>query len=209
VLVGGLDIHMGRGNFQGEKGLAQDMSGSQYTQSKLSRGSIGMVWIPIRVTRWSAHWHHLANIIIIIIIIRTFVTSAVSANILNLRRKTTQHCKASACNGDTSAPATFVRNRLKSSTSTSSESCTRCRSSRSTRHCTRSLFSATNNQSHIISDRRRKRDYKMLINAQIAIHKPLYCVLSKCSTCCKLLLHRVPNVRLQLKTLFKQAITNK
>jgi len=118
VLVGGLDIHMGRGNFQGEKGLAQDMSGSQYTQSKLSRGSIGMVWIPIRVTRWSAHWHHLANIIIIIIIIRTFVTSAVSANILNLRRKTTQHCKASACNGDTSAPATFVRNRLKSSTST-------------------------------------------------------------------------------------------
>ena len=49
--------------------------------------------------------------------------------------------EASECIGE----VTLVKNRLKSSTSISSESCLRSRSSRSTRHSTRSLFNAANN----------------------------------------------------------------
>jgi len=53
------------------------------------------------------------------------------------------------CTGDgTSVMASLDdKNRLKSSTSTSSESCLRCMSSRSNRLSTSSLFSAANNHS--------------------------------------------------------------
>ena len=47
---------------------------------------------------------------------------------------------------------TLAKNRLKSSTSTSNESCVRCRSSRSSRYSTSSLFKAANNHSLYDSD---------------------------------------------------------
>ena len=56
-----------------------------------------------------------------------------------------QCCRASNSIGDASTLLILVKNRLKSSTSTSNESCARCRSSRSTRHSTSLLFSAANN----------------------------------------------------------------
>ena len=59
--------------------------------------------------------------------------------------KANQCCRVSNCAGEASALVTLVRNRLKSSTSTSSESCVRCRSSRSTRNSSSSLFKAANN----------------------------------------------------------------
>ena len=56
-------------------------------------------------------------------------------------------CRISSCYVVSSSLVTLDKNRLKSSTSMSSESCLRCRSSRSTRHSTSSLFNAANNQS--------------------------------------------------------------
>jgi len=52
ILDGGPDLHTRRGNLEGEKATAQDitdMSGGRYTQSDSAGGSIGTVLMPIVV----------------------------------------------------------------------------------------------------------------------------------------------------------------